>query len=76
MDKNINVRVMGFPKENYDKETLDKLSDRELSDWALADGDTAIFTDLKDFQECLNDETNFSKEQVKNNWWYFLTDLV
>lgn len=43
MDKNIKIKVIGFPKENYDKETLDKLSDRELSDWALADVDTAIF---------------------------------
>ena len=76
MDKSINVRVMGFPKENYDKGTLDKLSDRELSEWALADGDTAIFEDLKEFQEILNDKTGFSKEQVKNNWWYFLTDLA
>lgn len=76
MDKSINVRVMGFPKENYDKETLDKLSDRELSDWALADGDTAIFEDLKEFQEILNDKTSFSKEQVNSNWWYFLTDLA
>jgi hypothetical protein len=76
MDKNINVRVMGFPKENYDKDTLDKLSDRELSEWALADGDTAIFEDLKEFQEILNDKTDFSKEQVENSWWYFLTDLV
>jgi hypothetical protein len=40
----------------------------------LADGDTAIFEDLKEFQEILNDKTSF--EQVKNNWWYFLTDLV
>ena len=69
MDKSINVRVMGFPKEN-------KLSDRELSDWALADGDTAIFEDLKEFQEILNDKTSFSKEQVNSNWWYFLTDLA
>lgn len=76
MDKNINIKVIGFPKENYDKETLDKLSDRELSDWALADVDTAIFEDLKEFQEVLNDKTGFSKEQVKNNWWYFLTDLA
>ena len=43
MDKDINIRVIGFPKENYDKETLDKLSDIELSGWALADVDTAIF---------------------------------
>lgn len=43
MDKNISIKVIGFPKENYDKETLDKLSDRELSGWALADVDTAIF---------------------------------
>lgn len=76
MDKHLNVRVMGFPKENYNKETLDKLSDRELSDWALADGDTAIFIDLEEFQQLLNDKTNSSKKQVKNNWWYFLTDLA
>ena len=76
MDKNINVRVMGFPKENYDKETLDKLTDRELSEWALADGDTTIFEDLIEFQEILNDKTYFFREQVKNNLWYFLTDLA
>ena len=46
------------------------------SDWALADGDTAIFEDLKEFQEILNDKTSFSKEQVNGNWWYFLTDLA
>ena len=72
MDKYINVRVMGFPKENYDKETLDKLKDKELSDWALADGDTAIFTDLEQFQEALNND-NVGTE---NKWFYFLTDLA
>lgn len=76
MDKHLDVRVMGFPKENYSKEALDKLTDRELSDWALADGDTAIFENLKEFQETLNDKTCFSKEQVRNNWWYFLTDMA
>lgn len=76
MDKHLNVRVMGFPKENYSKESLDKLTDRELSEWALADGDTAIFENLKEFQEALNDKTSFSKEQVRNNWWYFLTDMA
>jgi hypothetical protein len=72
MDKNINVRVMGFPKENYDKETLDKLSDRELSDWALADGDTFIYVDLREFQN----EVNNTSIDVNNYWIYFLIDLA
>ena len=76
MDKKSNVRVMGFPKETYDKEWLDTLNDRQRSETALADGDTAIFGDLKEFQEILNDKTSFSKEQVNSNWWYFLTDLA
>ena len=72
MDKNINVRVIGFPKENYDKETLDKLNDRELSDWALADGDTFIYVDLREFQN----EVNNTSIDVNNYWIYFLTDLA
>jgi hypothetical protein len=74
MDINSSVRVVGFPKESYDKEWLDTLNDRQRSDTALADGDTAIFEDLRVFQEILNDKTGFFKEQVKNNWWYFLND--
>ena len=74
MDKNSSVRVVGFPKETYDKGWLDTLNDRQRSETALADGDTAIFEDLREFQEILNDKTGFFKEQVKNNWWYFLND--
>ena len=75
MDKHLNVRVMGFPKENYDEETLGKLSDRELSDWALADGDSAIFESLEEFSEVVLNNPS-AKEQLLSNWWYFLTDLV
>ena len=71
MDKNINVRVMGFPKENYDKETLDKLSDRELSDCALWDGCTIILEDLRDFQDTV---LNTSSVELKSHYWYFLND--
>jgi len=73
MDKSSNVRVVGFPKTAYDKEWLDTLRDRELSDTALADEDTAIFEDLRDFQETVLNST-FGKEQLKSNWWYFLHD--
>lgn len=73
MDKKSNVRVIGFPKTAYDKKWLDTLRDGELSETALADGDTAIFEDLREFQETvLNND--FGKEQLKSNWWYFLHD--
>ena len=72
MDKNINVRVMGFPKENYDKEWLDTLNDRERSDAALAEGDSEIYLSLSEFQEALNN----NKVDTENKWFYFLTDLA
>lgn len=72
MDKNSSVRVVGFPKGNYDKEWLDSINDRERSDAALADGDTAIFEDLREFQDVVLNAT--TKEQLISNWWYFLND--
>lgn len=75
MGKNINVRVIGFPKENYDKEMLDKINDRERSDWALIYGDTAIFENMEEFSEVVLNNPS-AKEQLLNNWWYFLTDLA
>ena len=74
MDKPSNVRVVGFPIEPfYSKEWLDSLTDRERSEAACADGDTAIFEDLRDFQDTVLN-TNFGKEQLLNNYWYFLND--
>lgn len=73
MDKNSNVRVVGFPKNNYYKEVLDSLSDREKSEWACADGDTAIFEDLREFQDVVLNNP-MAKEQLLNNLWYFLND--
>jgi len=32
MDKKSDVRVVGFPKENYDKEWLDTLNDKQKSE--------------------------------------------
>ena len=75
MDKNIKVRVMGFPKENYDKETLDKLTDKELSEWALADGDTQIWGTLNEFQSDLHLK-GAGRNIIDLNWIYFLTDLA
>lgn len=72
MDKKSNVRVVGFPKETYDKEWLDTLNDRQRSETALADGDTAIFEDLREFQDMVLNST--IKEQLIGNWWYFLND--
>ena len=48
-------------------------SDRERSETACADGDTAIFEDLRDFQDTVLN-TSFGKEQLLNNYWYFLND--
>ena len=50
MDKNINVRVVGLPIEQYDKEWLNTLSDMELSETALAEGDSEIYLSLAEFQ--------------------------
>lgn len=78
MDKNINVRVVGFPIEPYyTKEWLDTLSDRELSETACADGDTYIYGNLKEFQEeILNMKNPNATELFTGNYWYFLTDLA
>ena len=73
MDKNSNVRVVGFPKSNYYKDVLDSLSDREKSEWACADGDTAIFEDLREFQDMVLN-CQFASEQLLGNYWYFLND--
>lgn len=75
MDKNLNVRVVGFPKTSYDKEWLDTLSDRELSDAALADGDTQIWVSFKEFQNELHLE-GAGRNIIDLNWIYFLTDLA
>lgn len=72
MDKNINVRVVGLPIEQYDREWLNTLSDRELSDTALAEGDSEIYSSLAEFQEALNNDN----VDTENKWFYFLTDLV
>lgn len=72
MDKKSNVRVVGFPKETYDKEWLDTLNDRQRSETALADGDAAIFEDLREFQDTVLNSP--IKEQLISNWWYFLND--
>lgn len=72
MDKPSNVRVVGFPKGNYTKKWLDSLNDRQRSETALADGNTAIYEDLREFQDVvLNSDL---KEQLISNYWYFLHD--
>lgn len=70
MDKHLNVRVVGLPVEQYDKEWLNTLSDRELSDTALAEGDSEIYLSLAEFQEALNNDN----VDTENKWFYFLTD--
>ena len=68
MTKN-DLRVLGFPKENYDKKWLDTLSDKELSETALADGETSIYESLKDFQDDLNSGCILG---FKHYLWYFI----
>ena len=72
MDKNINVRVVGLPIEQYDKEWLNSLSDMELSETALAEGDSEIYLSLAEFQEALNNDN----VDTENKWFSFLTDLA
>jgi hypothetical protein len=71
MDKNSNVRVVGFLKGSYSKEWLDSINDRERSETALADGDTVIYEDLRDFQDTV---LNTSSVELKSHYWYFLND--
>ena len=72
MDKNINVRVVALPIDQYDRDYLNSLSDRELSDVALAEGDSDIYVSLLEFQERLNND----EVDTENKWIYFLTDLT
>lgn len=76
MDKKSNVRIVGFPKENYDKEWLETLNDRQKSETALADGYTIILEDLQDFQDnVLNSHILFGRKAcLTSHWWYFLND--
>ena len=73
MDKKNNVRVVGFPKETYDKEWLDTLNDRQRSETALADGDSLIWDNLDSFQEDIH-LTGAGRNVIDLNWIYFLND--
>ena len=73
MDKNVNVRVIAFPKTQYDKEWLDTLKDEELSEAACADGDTQIWGSLTEFQDILHLK-GAGRNIIDLNWVYFLTD--
>jgi hypothetical protein len=73
MDKKSNVRVVGFPKETYDKEWLDTLNDRQRSETALADGDSLIWDNLDSFQEDIH-LTGAGRNVIDLNWIYFLND--
>lgn len=75
MDKNVNVRVVAFPKTQYDKEWLDTLKDRELSDTALADADSLIWPNLQEFQDDLH-LNGAGRNIIDLNWVYFLTDKI
>lgn len=76
MDKHLNVRVIGVPKDSsYNKEWLDSISDKEMSDLALCDADTAIFESMEEFSKAVLNNPK-AKEQILNNWWYLLTDLA
>ena len=72
MDKNLDIRVVALPIDDYDRVWLDTKSDRELSDIALADGDSDIYLSLLEFQEALNNDN----VDTENKWIYFLTDLA
>ena len=73
MDKKSNVRVVGFPKETYDKEWLDTLNDRQRSETALADGDSLIWDNLDSFQEDIHLQ-GAGRNIIDLNWIYFLND--
>ena len=76
MDKHLNVRVIGVPKNaSYDKKWMDTISDKEMSELALSDGDTAIFESMEEFSEVVLNNPS-AKEQLLSNWWYFLTDMA
>lgn len=73
MDKKSNVRVVAFPKGNYDKEWLDSINDEERSETACADGQAMIWGDLDEFQSDLHLE-GAGRNIIDLNWIYFLND--
>lgn len=73
MDKKSNVRVVGFPKETYDKEWLDTLNDKQRSEIALTNGDTLIWDNLDSFQEDIHLQ-GAGRNIIDLNWIYFLND--
>ena len=75
MDKNVNVRVIAFPKAQYDEEWLDTLKDEELSETACADADTQIWGSISEFQHDLHLK-GAGRNIIDLNWIYFLTDMA
>jgi len=73
MDRNVNVRVIAFPKAQYDEEWLDTLKDKELSETALADAGSLIWPDLQEFQDDIHRDGISIGELY---WVYFLTDMA
>ena len=73
MDRNVNVRVIAFPKAQYDEAWLDTLKDKELSETALADCDSQIWDNLSEFQDDLHLD-GAGRNIIDLYWVYFLTD--
>lgn len=73
MDKKSAVRVVAFPKTQYDKEWLDTLNDKQLSETACAEGDSLIWDTLDSFQEDLHLQGS-GRNIIDLNWVYFLND--
>ena len=73
MDKKSAVRVVAFPKTQYDKEWLDTLNDTQLSETACAEGDSLIWDTLDSFQEDLHLQGS-GRNIIDLNWVYFLND--
>ena len=71
MTRKTNVRVVAFPKTQYDKEWLDTLKHAELSEAACADGDSEIWT-LEEFQDKLHEKN--ANENIEKYWIFFLNN--
>lgn len=71
MEKNNNVRVLGFPKKTYALTTLERVNDKKKSEIALADGDTYIYQ-IDEFQTLINENSVESAKALMDYYWFFI----
>lgn len=64
----MNIKVLSFDVDEYQKESLDRLSDQELYNISREDKNVLIWDSLKVFQECMNSNL----VDTENRFIYFI----